>query len=79
MPASARGSDNIPPTYLPASTIKLDLFKKYTMQCTSEHRVIKVTAFMWSKCIPHIRIASSRDVCATYENKRKRVVGALEE
>ncbi|KAH3853837.1 hypothetical protein DPMN_096372 [Dreissena polymorpha] len=72
MPAAPRRRDNIPPSYLPASTTKLDLFKNYrenyTIQCTSEHEVIKVTALtdVWSKCSPHIRIASlPDDVCAT--------------
>ncbi|KAH3825908.1 hypothetical protein DPMN_127794 [Dreissena polymorpha] len=29
LPAAPRGRDNIPPTYLPASTTKLDLFQDY--------------------------------------------------
>ena len=82
LPAAPRGRDNIPPTYLPASTTKLDLFQDYQQNCASDIRSVKLTAFksIWSSCVPHIRIASPRDdVCAICENLRKRVVDAIEE
>lgn len=63
LPAAPRGRDNIPPTYLPASTTKLDLFQDYQQNCASDIRSVKLTAFksIWSSCVPHIRIASPRD------------------
>ncbi|KAH3722036.1 hypothetical protein DPMN_064985 [Dreissena polymorpha] len=82
LPAAPRVRENIPPTYLPASTTKLDLFQDYQQNCASDIRSVKLTSFksIWSSCVPQIRIASPRDdVRAICENLRNRVVDAIEE
>ncbi|KAH3811024.1 hypothetical protein DPMN_139424 [Dreissena polymorpha] len=62
IPTEPRERNYIPPTYLPASITKLNLYKKIT-SVLSDHIIITKTAFkdVWMIYISHIRKASSRD------------------
>ncbi|KAH3813103.1 hypothetical protein DPMN_141553 [Dreissena polymorpha] len=45
LPAAPRGRDNIPPTYLPASTTKLDLFLGLSADLCVEHKDCQTHCF----------------------------------
>ncbi|KAH3782544.1 hypothetical protein DPMN_160461 [Dreissena polymorpha] len=80
--ASRTTRANIPPTYLPANTTKLDLFEDYERNLAPDIRSLKLTAFksVWSSCVPHMRIASPRDdICAKCEHVRNSVVDAVDD
>ncbi|XP_060601134.1 uncharacterized protein LOC132754508 isoform X3 [Ruditapes philippinarum] len=84
-PAAPRGSDNMPPVYLPSATTKLDIHKKYETSCLESEptkRAVHYKTFcnIWKQCLPHIKIASPRDdVCATCEKLRKVVMDSRTE
>jgi hypothetical protein len=80
-PAAPRGIDNIPCTYLPSNTTKINMHKEYT-RASAHERVISLTSFkdIWRSCLPHIRIGKPReDVCATCEKHRQTIVDAVTE
>lgn len=56
-PEAPRGSDGIPPIYLPASDTKKAIHQRYLQSCDKSHtRALKITSFedVWLKCVPHI-------------------------
>lgn len=84
-PEAPRGSDGIPPVFLPASDTKKQIHTKYE-KCLSEinpvPRIVKLASFkdLWLKCIPHIKISKPRDdVCCICEKLRKKIADAVTE
>ena len=82
-PEAPRGSDGIPPIYLPSSDTKKGIHERYVKSCEeTEMRVLKISSFedVWLKCVPHIKISSPRDdVCHRCECLRKSVLDAVTE
>lgn len=82
-PEAPRGSDGIPPVYLPASDTKKAIHQRYVKSCEeSSIRAMKISSFedVWLKCIPHIRISTPRDdVCQKCECLRKKIMDARTE
>lgn len=82
-PEAPRGSDGIPPIYLPASDTKKAIHQRYLQSCDESHiRALKISSFedVWLKCVPHIRISTPRDdVCQKCERLRKKIVDARTE
>lgn len=82
-PEAPRGSDGIPPIYLPASDTKKAIHQRYLQSCDESHiRALGISSFedVRFKCVPHIRISTPRDdVCQKYERLRKKIVDARTE
>ncbi|KAJ8319920.1 hypothetical protein KUTeg_001507 [Tegillarca granosa] len=83
-PAAPRGSDSVPSIYLPCDTTKILVHSKYLSSCEELETLIRSVTYstfneIWIQCLPHIKIASPRDVCATCEKYRKAVVDAVTE
>lgn len=83
MAAAPRGSDGLPPTYLPAAMTKSAMHAEYVACCAEEDvRVLKYSTFTetWRACCPNIKIASPRDdVCSKCELYRKQIIDARSE
>ena len=82
-PEAPRGSDGIPPIFLPSSETKKGIHQRYVDSCEgTDVRALKVSSFedVWMKCVPHIKISRPRDdVCQRCECLRKQVIDAVTE
>jgi hypothetical protein len=82
-PEAPRGSDGIPPIYLPSSDTKKAIHQRYTTSCQETGvRALKLSSFedAWLKCVPHIKISRPRDdVCQRCECLRKKIIDAVAE
>ncbi|KAH3712754.1 hypothetical protein DPMN_072510 [Dreissena polymorpha] len=76
-PAAPRGRDDTTPIYLHSGTTKMNIYKLYKASCQEAgvRFVEKSTSrSIWSACIPHIKVASTRDdVCATCEKLQRKI------
>ena len=79
-PEAPRGSDGIPPIFLPIIRDKKGIHQRYVDSCEgTDVRALKVSSFedVWMKCVPHIKISKPRDdVCQRCECLRNQVIDA---
>ncbi|XP_048771609.1 uncharacterized protein LOC125677540 [Ostrea edulis] len=82
-PEAPRGSDGIPPIYLPSSDTKKAIHQRYNTSCQETGvRALRISSFedAWLKCVPHIKISKPRDdVCQRCECLRKQIIDAVTE
>ncbi|XP_062603492.1 uncharacterized protein LOC134282462 [Saccostrea cucullata] len=82
-PEAPRGSDGIPPIFLPSSDTKKGIHERYLASCEgTDVRALKLSSFTeaWQNCIPNIKISRPRDdVCQRCECLRKEIIDAVTE
>lgn len=79
-PAAARGGDEDPPIYLPASHSKKHVYQVYKE--ASHEKFVGTSVFydLWKKLCPHIKISTPKDdACFKCELHRKKVEDARSE